>query len=199
MDELGFGGGELAKSGESLEGSLPGEPTQADDHPNLGESLKFLDQKRETGVPFVRGRTVVGRSAANDGRDVSIPQAKSVVTGRGGRLVCKAALEKGAIKPIPRSIPRKESSRSIGAMCSRSKTQNKHSGGKVSESWNRAPPISLILEFTPFGEGDILAPSNQTRALPTSDDSIGKALCGFRSGCSYFWIPKRRRRPKTGS
>jgi hypothetical protein len=87
-------------------------------------------------------------------------------------LVCEACPVEGGIQPITRAVTSKNPPGAIATMCGRRQAANKDPRSGVAEARQRLSPVFLISKGGALLAGNLLAPTNQPRALATDDDSL---------------------------
>jgi 2-keto-3-deoxy-L-fuconate dehydrogenase len=101
------------------------------------------------------------------GGDPCVAQFQTVARCPALRLRCKPGAMESAIKEVTGTIPGKHTSSTVSAMCRRCKSENEHTGLRISEGRYRLSPIIFRAKSPAFSDCDVAAVRNQPRASLT--------------------------------
>ena len=110
----------------------------------------------------------------------------------GRRLARKAERVERSIEPVAAAVAGKDSSRAIAAVRRRRQADDEQTRRRIAESRQRLGPVALplIAEWRFFG--DLLAPTDQARALSASDHSPTEMIQLSHEGFCYHNDEKER-------
>ncbi len=152
--------------------AIPGNLSEADDHPHLRERIKFRSQVSSASSNLLGGGFVGGRRAANHGRDIGMAQPQAILAMRCRWLRREAERVQHRVHEIAGAVSRKGASgtiRSVGAGC---QSQNENPGTGVAETGYWPRPVSLIPVGTASRLPDCGAVAAKSRAELAGDNLV---------------------------
>ena len=162
----------------SVECNLP----ETDDNADLGELFHLGREMCAAVANLLRGRLIAWRGAANYGCNPCFAETKPIVFGHTVRLVCKACIVEDGVHEIAGSVTRKWSSGSVCTMSSGSKSENKHTGSRISEAGDRTSPVRLVAIGFSLRLADALAVDSQTHTTLAGGDGLLNFSQNWREG-----------------
>ena len=162
----------MAEPGDRAERAVPGERSQGNDHPELGERAELTFEERQASVAFLGGRPVPRWRASVDRAQVRPAEVQTVVHGGGRRPVREPGAMQRREQEITRAIAGEDPPGPVPTMCRGRKPEHQDPGARVPEPRDRPPPIPLVREAGDLLPGDLLPPGHEPRASTTHNDVV---------------------------
>jgi len=157
---------------EAVEGDL----AQADDDADFRQGFNFAGEEGSAVAYLLRGRLVVGRGAADDGRDPGVTELETVVLRDALGLIGEADVVEDGVHEIAGAVAGEDAAGAVGAVRSGGQAEDVDAGGGVSEAGDGTAPVGLVLIGAAFGAGDALAIGAQAGALLAGGDVLVELL-----------------------
>ncbi len=148
---------------------------ERDDDADAGERVEFRVEVREAVGDLLACRLVVGRRAADRGRDEGVLQCQPVVWSLGRRDVGEArAMQRGhqEIARAPDAVAGEHTAGTVCAMSGRGEAENQQSRPRIAEPRHRPYPVRVVAIRPPLLSSDPLAIVTQPRAFLAGYDRL---------------------------
>jgi hypothetical protein len=169
-------GGPHAESFDGLQGGSEGDLSERHDNPDLPKQRKLLQEEGATALKLHGGRLVIGWGASGRRGDVTIDEAKAVVTVCRGRLVGETETVQSAVQKVAASIAGEDPARPVSAVRGGGQSDHQQPRARIAEPGHRAPPVLPVAEAPHLLAGDPLPMPQKPRASPAADDLLAERV-----------------------
>ena len=146
-----------APAGQHPEGGVEADAAKGDDGLQAGQGIELGGQPRQAVVDFRGKRLVVGRRAADGGRNVGPGEDQAVVGAGRGREIGEAGAVQGAHQEVARAVAREDAPGPVAAVGGRGQADDQEARAGVAEARHRAAPIGLVTVGSLLFGGDLRA------------------------------------------
>ena len=130
----GQAGGDDLRVQEMGEIGVEGDPAEADDDANAGQSGDLTGEVVAAVADLLRERLVAGRSAAEDGADPGMAEFEAVVAPGGVWLVGEAELAEDGVHEAAGAVAGEGAAGAIGSVSAGSETEDVYPGAWIAEA-----------------------------------------------------------------